>query len=356
MPAATDTQTLDDFLRDPRFNRQFTLPADPSENRPSLKVKYADYGYRNESNPEEENVLLFCPPLMASRMLHVAKDGLAKRHRVRIVSLDRPGFGGADDVEVGKRLAICREITLALLRHLEIQYVSLACHSGGTVYALDMLLHHPEVLHPERGYIAIAAPWIMPSHSRLLSMAITQALPNGLLAQADKLASFLNNTLSPALSTDREVEESDSEESDEDVALEKALSTRLFKYISSEGIRGMPSEAILLMQKVKGPDGWGDWGDYDKLVPKLAVALERAGRRLSMDVFFAETDSMVGDAETKGPKWFEQCWDGEVTGEAITYNSTIIDDSEHETIWQIDLGVPGQVFEKIGEQEGEATE
>ncbi|KAJ4199431.1 hypothetical protein NW767_008239 [Fusarium falciforme] len=86
------------------------FPVTPSEgeNQVTLQVKYVDFGYRNEANPEEENVLLFFPPLMGSRLLHITKDDLAKRHKVRFISLDRPGFGGTAEVVLEKRASISR--------------------------------------------------------------------------------------------------------------------------------------------------------------------------------------------------------------------------------------------------------
>jgi hypothetical protein len=103
-----DPQT---FLTDPRFSQTFHLPPDPSDDRTTaIQVKYADYGYQNLSNPEEENVLLFFAPLCASRIIHCTKDELAKKHRVRIVVMDRPGFGGTDPVKLEKRTVLCRSM------------------------------------------------------------------------------------------------------------------------------------------------------------------------------------------------------------------------------------------------------
>lgn len=110
MAQTAESPSIDGFLQDPRFHQSFTFPVNPSEgeNQTTLQVKYVDFGYRNEANPEEENVLLFFPPLMASRLLHITKDDLAKRHKVRFISLDRPGFGGTDEVALEKRVSISR--------------------------------------------------------------------------------------------------------------------------------------------------------------------------------------------------------------------------------------------------------
>lgn len=85
------------YLDDPRFSRTFELPAANGRTSP-FKVKYADYGYRNEADPEQENVLLFFGSMLGSRLVHIAKDELAKKHKVRVINLDRPGVGGTDSV------------------------------------------------------------------------------------------------------------------------------------------------------------------------------------------------------------------------------------------------------------------
>ncbi|KAM0425472.1 hypothetical protein ACHAPT_009261 [Fusarium lateritium] len=357
MAQTTGSPSIDGFLQDPRFHRSFSFPASPEDGQTTLQVKYADFGYRNEANPQEENVLLFFPPLMGSRLLHITKDDLAKRHKIRFISIDRPGIGGTSEVELEKRVSISREINLALLQHLGIQQVSLACHSGGTIYALDMALHHPEILHQDRPYLAIAAPWILPSRSHVLSMTLTQAIPNSVMAHTDKVISFVNSTFVPVFSTSTGVSQAlvsltksnhtGATSDDPDAKFEKELAPKQFKLIHSESIRGMSHESLLLMQKVKEVNGWGDWKDYDDLLPKLVEALKRANRTLSIEVFFAEEDFLVGAAATEGPEWFSKCWKAEEARDVVSYSSSVITGANHETAWNIDLGVPGRVFERL---------
>jgi hypothetical protein len=96
-----------DYTRDPRFNRVFELPTDPSKGRSRpFKVTYADYGYHNEENPEQENVFLFFGSLLASRFVHIAKDDLAKKHKIRIINPDRPGMGGTDAVDPEHKMSM----------------------------------------------------------------------------------------------------------------------------------------------------------------------------------------------------------------------------------------------------------
>lgn len=117
--------SLDDYLADPRFSRTFELPPDHSSNRPgSFTIKYADYGYRNEVHPEQENVLLFFGSLMGSRLAHVAKDEIAKNHKIRIINPDRPGIGGTDAVDEKHRMELWLgkftnlECLIAFMMHL----------------------------------------------------------------------------------------------------------------------------------------------------------------------------------------------------------------------------------------------
>ncbi|KAF4450060.1 hypothetical protein F53441_6765 [Fusarium austroafricanum] len=353
---STDTNQKDPetFLKDPRFSQTFQLPADPTDDHAAIQVKYADYGYHNA---QDENVLLFFAPLCASRIFHCAKDELAKKYRVRIVVMDRPGFGGTDPVKLEKRAPLCRKITLALLQNLNIKHVSLASHSGGTVYAFDMLLHHPEILHPERPYIAIGAPWILPSHSKLLSMSITQSLPASMMAQADKFIGFVNGTLGPVLATSAGISQmfgssskaghGCSEEVLVDAKFEESFEPILFKKVHEESIRGFSDESLFLMQKVNAVPGYGDWIDYDDMVPKLVQALKGVGKKLVIDVYYAEEDSMIGAPGTAGPDWLNNCFKGEEIQEVITYSTKTIPGADHNTIWSLRRGVPEDVFKKL---------
>ncbi|KAH8912906.1 hypothetical protein BR93DRAFT_942658 [Coniochaeta sp. PMI_546] len=343
-------------LDDPRFNRTFELPASPDAGRSSsFKIKYTDYGYRNEAHPEEENVLLFFPPLMASRLLHVTKDELAKKHKIRIISLDRPGIGGTDPSPPDKRLDLWQ--VPALLAHLGIQHVSIACHSGGTIWALDMILHHPELLHPSRPYLAIGAPWILPSHTGSPTFSLVQVLPAGLIGQMDKLVTLVNNHILPLVGTSAALSVGVSQPSvAEDVKFEEEMSPKIMDRVYAEGVQGISAEAILLMQKANGSAGWSDWGDYDKLVPRLASALRAAHRRLRIDVFYAETDSLIGNAGSKGQKWLDKCFNAQGNEDAIEYRSRVVEGTDHNTVWNLKWGAAQEMFEVIGRAENASPE
>ncbi|XWX01734.1 hypothetical protein V2A60_009763 [Cordyceps javanica] len=379
--------TNEPLFDDPRFSREYRLPENTVEGRPeALKITYADYGYRNEENPEEENVFLFFPPLLGSRWMHIAKDDLAKKHKVRIINIERPGYGGTDEVEVQDRLRVWQCAIPALLAHLDIKHVSVGCHSAGTVYALDFILHHPQFLHPERPYLAIAGPWIPPAQSGVISMRLAQSMPAAVISWSETWARFMKSTVNPALGAgasavssllgvvarsvgaagqeegqqQQQQDEAVSEPTTADGEREMRLRPMLLSKAYSENLQGMGVDAVLMMGKapraasggggggVAGGAGWSDWGDYEAYVPRLVEALRASGRRLTVDAFHAETDSMVGDYGEQGPTWFDGCWAAERCGEGvITYKTSGVEDADHDLVWSIKFGVPETVFTRI---------
>ena len=252
-------------------------------------------------------------------------------------------------------------MNVALLRHLEIEHVSVASHSGGTIYALDFVLNYPEILHPERPYLAIGAPWILPSHTSSATMRMAQLLPASIIDHTDKFVSLINNYISPAvaasvglsqpvihkLAPPRPESASDVRDGEDNdgIRFEEELLQDIINHIYTESTKGISDDAVLFMQKNEGV--WGDWGDYDTLVPRLEQALRTAGRRLSIDVFFAENDFMVGDGGTKGTLWFDQCWDLQHEDGPIKYRSTIVRGADHNEIWNLRWGAAQVVLNRI---------
>ncbi|KAG6020956.1 hypothetical protein E4U41_002671 [Claviceps citrina] len=357
-PRQMDKDALDAYVRDPRFTQVFDFSPDESQARPGrpFRVTYADYGYRNQAQPELEHVLLFFAPLLGSRMLYVALDGLAKRHNVRIINPDRPGFGETTDARAEERLSFWRGAVIALLRHLDIRHVSIGTQSGGTVYALDLLLHHPEILHPDRPYIGIGAPWIDPDRSGCRLMAVTQSLPRVLIEQTDKLASLVSTVSAPIMSTSFGlagvfVAPTSGPSVDPEVAFEEALRPRNMKFVYSGAVHGLSQDAVLLMKRTESTSGWGDWGDYDELIPRLAEKLRPNRQPLRVEVFLGESDLMIGNPGSKGPEWFNACWerarqDGDDS--PIQFSSSVVQGADHDTVWDLKWGTVQRVFQEVG--------
>lgn len=134
----------------------------------------------------------------------------------------------------------------------------------------------------------------------------------------------------------------------EDVKFEEEMSPKIMDRIYAEGVQGISAEAILLMQKANGSAGWSDWGDYDQLVPRLASTLRAAHRRLRIDVFYAETDSLIGNAGSKGQKWLDKCFNAQGNEDAIEYRSRVVAGADHNTVWNLKAGAAQEMFEVVG--------
>lgn len=255
------------------------------------------------------------------------------------------------------------EVIPALLKHLGISKISLGCHSGGTIYALDLLLHHHELLDPDMPYLAAGAPWIHPSHTNSTTMSLVQTFPAGLIGTTDKLAKLFVNHLAPviggginlsmALASKVTPEPKPAEAGGdgatpkrEGAAFEAEVWPSVIKRIHAESIQGLSPESVLLMQK---GSGWGDWKDYDTLVPRLVEGLRAAGRRLVVDVFYAEKDWMIGDGGSKGPLWFDGCWEKGYE-DVIEFKSRTIEGADHDGIWELRWECVHQVLAKVGDR------
>ncbi|OHE91976.1 hypothetical protein CORC01_12712 [Colletotrichum orchidophilum] len=362
-----------EYLNDPRFHQSFTLAPGPDRPDP-FQVTYCDYGYRNADDPEREHVLLFCGPLLGSRYLHVAKDALAKKHGVRIINPDRPGFGGTTHVDAPDRVRLWLEIVPALLQHLGIRHVSLAAHSGGTIYALNTLLHQRHILSPSRPYVALAAPWVHQSRSGSALMILAGGLPEAVLGGFHTLAGFSQKHVAPVASAVSGFFPSmqavsgllptslrtspasppppplaaEVSENARMAEFEERIWPRLIEMVYAGDMRGLSQDAILLLKRAGHPGYWGSWGDYDELVTLLAEAernLESTAK-LKVDVFWAEEDHMIG--VDKGPKWFEGCWRAEQCRGAIEYASCVVPGTDHEGIVELKFDMFERILRSVG--------
>ncbi|KAI0907309.1 hypothetical protein F4823DRAFT_564962 [Ustulina deusta] len=345
------------YLDDERFHQRFTPPPDTS--RPAeFQVTYADFGHRND-----ERVLLFCGPLVGSRYLLTTKDKLARQHRVRIISPDRPGFGGTTDVPPADRVRVWLDMVEALLQHLAIRHVSIVGYSAGSVYAMNVLLRLRHLLHPTHPYVALCTPWVHPSHSNVSALKIAGLLPNGLVGSFDRLlqvvgnmGSALNfsNVLAGLMPSMGQGPAPLAPGADPDaVALEESLSSEIFRRVTNEDVRGVSQDVLLLLKRDEYPGCWGTWGDYDTLVPLLAQ-VERERRAidsnvspLKVQVFFAGSDHMIGT--TDGPAWLDDCWRSEQRSHAIDYNSVTIPKTTHDNILDLRHGVVERIFREMAD-------
>lgn len=232
--------------------------------------------------------------------------------------------------------------------------MSIGCHSGGTVFGLDFAVHNPQFLHPSRPYIAIGGPWVHSSQSGMLLWSLASSLPRSLVAQTDKMASFVNSTLGPVMGVSAAVSGSvpqllpqakPSGREGPDVDLEEGIRTRVAEHVFTGSVRGLGQETQVLLRNGVEKDGWSDWGDFDVLAPRLAEAVRAlGGATLKVDVFFAEKDQMIGDAGSKGIRWFEECWRN-VDG--VEFTSETVKGSDHDRVWDLRWDVMERVFKTM---------
>ncbi|KAK0648581.1 hypothetical protein B0T16DRAFT_456048 [Cercophora newfieldiana] len=376
-PPGDDSDDRDTFLSHPQFHRTFTVNPTPENGFTTpFTVKYADFGDTSSSN-----VLLFFGPLMGSRFIQTPKHALALRQHIRIIDVDRPGMGGSDPAPAGERLRIWRVVIPSLLAHLSIPYVSVAAHSGGTIYALDFAVSHPELLFPpvggdgsgKGGYLALGCPWILPSHTGSALLGFVGMLPKGLISRTDSLARLIATRVGPAIGVSSGLvmkmiptslfksapagTEGGEEEVDEDWEFENGIWGRVIDKMYEGGVEGISEDALLFMKKGDAESGWGEWGDYDRLVPRLVEGLRASGRKLRVDVFYAEKDHMIGDAGSKGAVWFDGCWEpeGGEYGDVLEYRKKTIKGADHDSIWSMRWNVAREVLGRVGENGQEAA-
>ena len=264
-------------------------------------------------------------------------------------------------MEPNDRVSMWLKIVPTLLQHLNIRHVSLAAHSGGTIYALSTLLYLRHLLHPTTPYIALCAPWVHPSHSGTPLMSLVHTLPAGLVNTFDTVERFVNTTISPMVgfstglssglrTTARRKYPAKSADELGWIEHEEQLMPKILERIHRESVQGLSADALVLLKKTGRDDVWGAWRDVDAFVPMLAnvekdIASENEASKLKIEVFYAEEDNMIGIAA--GPRWLDDCWRPEQRGDEIQYNSRFVDGTDHNNILNIEFGIMEHIFENI---------
>ena len=202
----------------------------------------------------------------------------------------------------------------------------------------------------------------------MTGVSVLQSLPAGMIAQIGNLRRFVNfgavgavvrvsagGSAAAVKWAKAKGEEEFAEGVDAaTVEMEESLHAGILERSVEGSGEGLSHNALLVMQKVKnvcGGTGWADWGDYDVLVPRLVRRLRETGRRIEVDVFYAERDGMIGGAgEGKGAKWFDGLWEG--TGGVVGYRRRVLGGADHDSIWFVRWGGVQGVFGRILELGG----
>lgn len=384
MPHSTQlSDEVLEFLCSIRLHRLFTYTSEDNIYRTS----YSDYGSGSSSN-----VVLFFGGLLGGRLSYTPLDTLARRHNIRIIHADRPGIGASTPVCIEERIPAYLEMIPKLLAHLGIEHVSLAAHSFGTIYAINFLLLYPQLVHPERPYVAFWAPWVSPGHSGVKHLQAAGLLPASVIGKFSGLASFVNSSVMPVLgmssglssrvsssfkssTSARSVTDGPPAVSSDtigassetnvctldldDPGVVKELCDLLPTLIFAENIDGAGQDAQLCLRKPRSVP-WSTatqpWADIDDAARRLRgiIADDPCSERIwTVDVFHAETDVMVGE---KGQNWFDGCWQNDRAGanedDRIVYRRQAVEGSDHDFVLDPVFGASEKWMERIAEAFG----
>jgi pimeloyl-ACP methyl ester carboxylesterase len=138
------------YLRTPNLNRYFTIPRQSPD--PPLRVSVAEVGSLTGAP-----VLMFLG-LGCVRYLTALFDDLAKALDLRLICIDRWGYGKTDMVEESKRgLREWAAIVERVVDEMKIKQFSVLAHSAGCPYALAAATRMKERVV---GKIHLLAPWV----------------------------------------------------------------------------------------------------------------------------------------------------------------------------------------------------
>ncbi|KAH8124977.1 hypothetical protein LI328DRAFT_133448 [Trichoderma asperelloides] len=354
------------YLSNPRFSQKLTLPA--TADSPALTVSYADVGFSPATPADSRSTptMLFIPGMFGSRYIGAILDPIARKFGVRVLVADRPGMGHSTEVALSLRLSTWIRTVPLLLEHLDIKHVALVSHSAGTIYLLNTLHYHRDVLHPDRPFVALFAPWVDPAHSKVTSMQMMQHIPAQAFAVWHHIAPLLATSGVVVNKASSFFTSSAGSSGDQDTPQERnrqklasvydvprdfqvELESLLGKKITEENTVGANSEALLCARKGKGWS-WGECDDYATFIEMLARGERENNQlksstdshaKLKIRAFFAENDVMIG---VGGQKYMEECWgrgEGSLS-DVLDFDSATMAGTDHDSLVQ-----SVEVWEKV---------
>jgi pimeloyl-ACP methyl ester carboxylesterase len=155
MPASpslsSDSQALAEYLHSPNLNILLDLPR-PYPEKP-LRVSLAEVG-----DLKGHPVLIFLG-LGCVRYLIALYDDLAKVFGLRLICIDRWGFGKTDEVPLERRGPVeWAQVVERVLQEIGVKgEFGVLAHSAGAVYAAALALRMPERI---KGRLYLLAPWV----------------------------------------------------------------------------------------------------------------------------------------------------------------------------------------------------
>ncbi|CZT20438.1 uncharacterized protein RCC_06298 [Ramularia collo-cygni] len=301
--------------------------------------------------------------MFGSRYTALTFDKLAQSTGVRVIYVDRPGFGGSTPVALEQRVQVWLETVPVLLQRLEVKHVALCTHSAGTIYTLNTMLHHRNILSPIAPYVAFMAPWVHSEHSQVALTTALSKLPSGFISPWSDIATFINTKIVPAASlsggifstianvfqTGSPTINTDMQDKYGDEETGKQIEKLQTKYMFAESMAGGTEEARLCL-KSDGEGLMGACENYERYVEVLRDQEKKEGRndggpKLKVSLHFAESDALIGKG---GKEYFEKCWKQDGVGEVIETDSTEYPGTNHDSVLiDFNKGALKRIFEAI---------
>ncbi|RAL11217.1 uncharacterized protein BO97DRAFT_406424 [Aspergillus homomorphus CBS 101889] len=176
--------------------------------------------------------------------------------------------------------------------------------------------------------------------NKLIAFTVTKAAP-AFVASAGLLSNMSSSLPRIGKSLDPEGSERCLATYGMSVEAVETLDKLTMEYLFSENSTGINDEAVVCLKK--GPQGlWGACEDLPAYIRQL-VQSEQEHRQqhpqteaLQLKAVFADKDSMIGP---KGQKYFEHCFTQADLGGAMSFESVVVPDTDHDSIWSTRTGV-----------------
>jgi len=259
-------------------------------------------------------------------------------------------MGGSTPIALDQRIDLWLETVPILLKHLQVEHVSIISHSAGTMYAFNTIYRLRSLLDPKAPYAALIAPWVPSAHSHAALMSVATSLPAGVINSWGPTLRFVNSRVMPVTSWSGGIvsslgtvfSSSDSNagvESDSpaehfgvsDDKIADQINKLHSKYKFAEDISAVNEDAKLCANK-GGPESWGVCSNYETYVQDLARkerdGVAAGGAKLKVNMFFAESDVMIGEG---GRKYLEQCWRQDGVADTIEFRSEVLLGTDHDS-------------------------
>ncbi|KAI9647311.1 hypothetical protein NHQ30_003696 [Ciborinia camelliae] len=348
MPLTPSQIEARELLAPIKFHQIFKVPA--TAKHAELKVSYAIAGPSDENAP----TILFVSGMLAVRWLAFFFNHVAMEEGVRILLIDRPGFGGSTQVPLRDRISIYLETIPLLLKHLNIKHVSIASHSAGTIYALNIITRLPHIVCPSRPRITLLSPWVHQDLSSVTFLQIASILPDNVLNYWSSITNFIVNNATPTIAssgvafaafkssfaseigtaTQREAAQQKCQERyGVSIETKKEMDSLLFKWAFLEDTTGLNDEARLCLKKTDDCS-WDACEDYEEMVKNLVeMWTQRVERNqsamLEVKIYLPEQDILIGE---KGKEYFRKCWASESWIAGIKVNCEQLEGTDHDTV------------------------